>query len=176
MIKFAMACFGLTLLLGSAANASPVYTYDLTLTPGAGSTVGGTGTFEITSMPSATTTSTFSGSSLIDLSINIGGDDFTLADDPAAAVTFTKGVLTNIKYAYTFSGPNNQTHGDTLDLSGVYAFYYNNNLGASYGSFTAVDPPAAVPEPFTLSLLGAGLAGAVTLRRAKRAAKGLGAQ
>jgi hypothetical protein len=168
VIKLTTVLIGLTLLFGGAAEASPI-TYDLTLTPGVGSTIGGTGVFEINSMPSLTTTSTFSGASLLALNINIGGDDFTLADDPNAALTFTKGILTNIKYAYTFSGPNNQTHGDTLDLSGVYAFYYNNDRSASYGSFTAVDPPAPVPEPMTLSVVGAGVAGAAALRRRKKA-------
>ena len=68
------------------------------------------------------------------------------------------------------TGPTNSI---VLDLyTNSFQIHGVNNSTVASGSFTATGPSlAAVPEPLTLSIFGAGLAGAVAMRRRKKAKK-----
>ncbi len=140
--------------------------YDLLLTPGSGSLYGGTGVVTIDTAPSPTTVSTYTqaNGSLQSLSFYIDGQTFSLAGASGSLVQFTDGTLTDI-------GFSEQTGADPLrfDLqtSGVYAFYYNNELSRSDGTFSAAPAPPAspVPEPSSLFLFGTGVAGLLGLMR-----------
>ena len=94
------------------------------------------------------------------------------------SVTVSVGDLIHT-YTYTLSGANSHTNMDYTIENVAFVANGNENLtftsndtdGSPYGpvigdvSVTA----AAVPEPFTLSLFGAGLAGAAALRRRRKA-------
>lgn len=80
--------------------------------------------------------------------LSVGGAHVTL-DDTDADNAFTK-------YTFSFVG----TGSDTLSLSGT------DSIGAWYADDIVITAaPVGVPEPITLSLFGAGLIGAVALRR-----------
>lgn len=150
----------LTLVVPATLHASPI-TYNLTLTPGAGSTIGGTGTFTIDGAPAATGNTTYSlaNNNLSDLSFTLAGQTFSLAGDPDAFVVFQNGVLYNITFAQELGTGTNDRY--ALHTTGNYAFYYNNEMSLSAGSFTAslAPSPSPVPEPASLLLLTTGLLG-----------------
>lgn len=151
-----------------AAHASPV-TYNLTLTNAIGNLPGGTGSFMIDDSPSGFFDTFYQngtpGNALTDLTFNIGGNAFTLADSiGTASVTFLLGNVFSINYAGFPKGNL------TISLiSGSVIYTYNDLLGqeTSTGIITASQ---ATPEPSTLLLFGTGTLGLAALGFRKIAA------
>jgi hypothetical protein len=159
-----------------AANASVIY--DLTLTPTSGGIITGAGTMTISAAPSTglnqvsnyfQTPQSGSGT-LLGLSLNIGGDSFTLAQknngsNPLAQ--FTSGVLDDITYAGV------ATNGDSLMMTSQFVFFMVQSRQQEIGTFSAVlDPSSAVPEPASLALMSGGLLALAALRHRRGALKG----
>jgi len=162
-------------LAASVGGANASVLYDLTFTPSSGGTIGGTGTMTISSAPLTglnqvsnyyQTPQNGSGT-LSALSITFGSDVFNLADKNVGSnplVQFTTGKLDDITYAGTAAD------GDSLMITSQFVYFTVANRAQEIGTFTAVDPPLdPVPEPITLSIFGAGLAGAAAMRRRKKA-------
>jgi hypothetical protein len=128
------------------------------MTPGAGSTIGGNVSFTVDGAPATSGNTTYTGTSLEALTFNIDGQTFTLAGDPAAEVVFQNGALYDITFAQELNGSSTTNRFD-LQTSGGYAFYYNNELAESAGTFAlATDPSTSpVPEPGSLALFATGL-------------------
>jgi hypothetical protein len=153
------AAAALFMLATTSVHASPV-TYDLTLTPGAGSTIGGSGSLTIATAPASSGISTYTvaAGNLDALSFSIDGQTFSLSGNNAL-VEFLNGTLYDITFAQELnSGTNNRYD---LQTSGAYAFYYNNELSESAGTFSAsvASAESPVPEPGSLALLATGLLG-----------------
>lgn len=163
MKLIAVAALIASLFLGHAARADVIYT--LTLTPTQGSLYGGTGSVTLASAPSANGISNYSGSSLIALSFLIDGQTFGLAGYPGASIQFLDGGLRNISFAELIGG---SPHRYNLQTSGVYAFYYNDLLVGSYGTFAASPVPSLIPEPSSLALLAVALTSGVCLLAVRR--------
>ena len=160
----------LPLLTVPALRASTI-TYDVTLTPTSGQ-YGGSGTLTLASAPATSGISTFSQANgqLQGLSFTIDNQTFSLAGDPSATVEFLNGQIYNISFAQTVGSSPNRF---TLDTSGVYAFYYDNDQAESAGSITAdvspgstdsnqfpnQQPASPTPEPSSLLLLATALFG-----------------
>lgn len=152
--------------LASAASATPV-TYDLTLVPTLGST-GGTGFFTIDEQPSFLEHYTVSNGGLLALEFNIDGNIFDLSNantfDPE--VDLLAGNAINILYnsGYLFFG---------FDFGSALLGYGYLNVwdGASSSGYIIVTRQGSndVPEPLTLALVGAGLAGMGAMRKRKAA-------
>ena len=174
--------FALVLVLGlavasSAAHASPI-TYNLTLTSFGGfiggNVAGGTGSitlddtpgsgFDLFSQPGA------SGNRIIDLSFNIGGDIFTLADATSlTTATFFNGTLTGLQYNSSLSSSKTNIDFNTVSL--FYAFNDDLSDQNSFGYISAdVARTAATPEPSALLLFGSGALGLVGFASRKFAA------
>jgi len=163
-------------LVGSAGVANASVLYDLTFTPTTGGTLGGSGTMTISAAPltGVNQVSNYfqtpqSGSGTLSaLSMTFGSDTFNLASKNNGTnplVQFTSGVLDDITYA----GLATNGDGDSLMITSQFVYFTAANRMQEIGTFTAVDPPAnPVPEPITLSIFGAGLAGAVAMRRRKK--------
>ena len=170
----------LVLILGlvvvPAAHASPI-TYSLTLTPFGGSfggnVAGGTGSLTLDDTPGSGldifTQPGSAGSRITDLSFNVGGDIFTLANALSqTSATFFNGALTGLNYNGVLSSGkvNINFH------SGWLLYSFNDDLSNldSAGIISAKVATAQAPEPSTLMLLGSGALGLAGFARRKFAA------
>ena len=155
------------LLLAPKAHADS-FTYDLTLTPNPGSLYGGTGVLTLATTPASSGLSSYTETTgLESLSFTLDHQTFTLAGASGTPlVEFLNGSIYDITFAEQI-GAN--PYRFDLQTSGVYAFYYNNELSESSGTFSAAPAPNAspVPEPSTLALFGTGVLGLVGAARRK---------
>jgi hypothetical protein len=161
----------LLVLTPGKLHATPI-TYDLTLTDSSNTTYSGTGVVTFSITPSATYTDYHT--DVTALSFTVDGQTFNLTDAGATLTYFGFSQLTPtaVIWDITFSdsvgsSPNRLA----LDSSGVYAFYYNNDLSVANGTFGAATvASSATPEPSSLLLLGTGLFGLGLLVRRQLAA------
>jgi hypothetical protein len=155
---FAGAAF--ILAVPAALHASSI-TYNLILTGNTSSDFSGTGSFTIESAPVSSGVSTYkqAAPATIDaLSFVIDGQTFSLAGASNTIIQFTNGQLTDITFSEEIGA---SPYRFALHTTSGYAFYYDNELAASYGSFTATVAPTTspVPEPGSIALFGTGLFG-----------------
>lgn len=153
--------------LASAASATPV-TYDLTLAPLYGP--GGTGSFTIDDAGTFLGHYSVNNGGLLALEFNIDGHTFDLSDalsTPDPTVDLIAGFPINIVYA---SG------NFALNFSSGYlglGYVYNNWAGWTFSGGVILGARSSssndVPEPLTLALVGAGLAGMGAMRKRKAA-------
>ena len=157
----------LVLLAGPSAHADSVK-YNLTLTPDSGYLYGGTGVLTLATAPVSNGLSTYTESTGLEgLSFTLDNQTFTLSGSTGSPlVEFLNGSLYDITFADQIGASPNRFD---LQTSSVYAFYYNNELSESAGSFTAAVAPSAspVPEPSTLALFGTGVLGLAGAARRK---------
>ena len=149
--------------LASAASATPV-TYDLTLVPVYGP--GGTGSFTVDDSASFFGHYTVNNGGLLALEFDIDGNTFDLSTaltTPDPEVDLIAGFPINIVYA---SGNLFFNFG-----SGLLFYTYNDVFGRTFsgGVILASRNSNDVPEPLTLALVGAGLAGMGAMRKRKDA-------
>ncbi len=166
-ICLATFCAAFVLLQAPQAHADSV-TYDLTLTPNSGSLYGGTGVLTLATAPSANGLTTYTeATGLQGLTFTLDNQTFTLAGSTGTPLAeFLNGSIYDITFADQIG--SNPYRFD-LQTSGVYAFYYDNELSESSGTFTAAAAPNAspVPEPSTLALFGTGVLGLAGAARRK---------
>lgn len=159
----------MALVAPGAASAAVVY--DLSLTNSSSPAFDGTGTFTLASAPSASGVTSYTASQVSGLTFTIGGQTFSQTDAKAqlSVLQFVNGALTDITFADEIgSSPDRYA----LHTTSGYAYYYNNELSAAYGSMTAtLKPASAAPEPaaWGLMILGFGAVGAAMRRRGRRA-------
>jgi hypothetical protein len=146
-----------------AAHAAVVY--DLTLTATSGGTTGGSGAITLSAAPltGLNQVSNYfqapqNGSgTLLDLTITLGGDTFTLAQKNNGSnplVQFTSGGLDDITYAGVAA------NGDSLQMTSGFVFFTVQNRIQEFGTFSAVlDVAPAVPEPSTWAMVIFGFCG-----------------
>jgi hypothetical protein len=162
ILKSAMIA-ALALALPGLASAAVVY--DLTLTDAASPAFSGTGSLTLASAPTLSGVTNYSAAQVSALSFTIGGQTFNLTDPGVqlSTVQFVNGTLSDITFAEEIGASPDRF---ALHTTSGYAYYYNNELSAAYGTITA-RVAAAVPEPSTwgLMIVGLGLAGAAMRRR-----------
>jgi hypothetical protein len=131
-----------------AAHAAVVY--DLTLT----ATSGLTGLNQVSSYFQAPQNGS---GTLLDLTITLGGDTFTLAQKNNGSnplVQFTSGGLDDVTYAGVAA------NGDSLQMTSGFVFFTVQNRIQEFGTFSAgLDVAPAVPEPSTWAMMIFGFCG-----------------
>jgi hypothetical protein len=167
-LKICLVTFcALVLLQAPKAHADSI-TYDLTLTPNSGSLYGGTGVLTLATAPSSSGLTEYTEATGLDgLTFTLDNQTFTLAGSTGTPVVeFLNGSIYDITFAEQIGS---SPYRFDLQTSGVYAFYYNNELSESSGTFTAASAPNAspVPEPSTLALFGSGVLGLAGAARRK---------
>lgn len=100
------------------------------------------------------------------------------ADGVSTGIGSNPSMLTNWGLLFGAAGPNPGPAGSEINIwgngNGDYAFASSNGAGnypilvGSGGSFSAVDPPSATPEPGTMSLFGVGAVIGLGYSRRKR--------
>ena len=162
-----------------AAHASPV-TFDLTLTSFqifGGNVAGGTGSITVDSAPGngldIYTKPGFPGNAITNLTFDIGGDHFTLAQGGGlTSATFVDGILSSLQYSAILSSGKVDINFGSLGL--IYSFEDDlkgeNSFGLISSQLASATPPAHAPEPSTLMLLGTGILSAAGIARRKFAA------
>lgn len=154
MLKFIGVVGVAALLWQSATAAHASVVYDLTLTDASDPAYDGTGTITLSSAPSLTGL-TNEGSAAVTFLI-----DGELFSGTASSVQFLDGAFWNATFSEAIgSSPSRYS----LDTTSGYAFYYDNELQATYGTITATPAtlnstplPAALPL-FATALTGLGL-------------------
>lgn len=160
-------------VLPSAASAAVIY--DLTLTSSTSPAFNGTGAFTLASAPSASGVTNYTAAQVSGLTFSIGGHTFSQTDANAqlSVLQFVNGALSDITFSDEIGASPNRY---ALHTTAGYAYYYNNELSAAYGSMTAtLAPTSAVPEPaaWSLMILGFGGLGAAMRRRSRQAGETL---
>lgn len=148
--------------IASIASATPV-TYDVTLVPLYGP--GGTGSFTIDDSGSFLGHYTVNNGGLLALEFDIDGHVFDLStahSTPDPEVDLVAGYLVNILYSSGNLALNFN--------SGLLGYIYNNFRGQTFSGGVILAARNDVPEPLTLALVGAGLAGMGTMRKRRKAA------
>jgi len=171
-MKKILAGAALSVLLSTAAAQAGPITYNYNLSGG----LAGTLSFTLNAAPT-----TSQKNSLTDIkgqitafSANIGGQSFNIFNacplNCVSNLEFGNSGLFNL----TFEGINTLAGGNLASLftAGPNFSYYNQLTGqGSSGTLVFAGnttPTTAVPEPFTLSLFGAGVAGLAAARRRKK--------
>jgi len=146
------------------ANASVVYNLTLTATSDSDSTplstYDGTGTITLGSAPSATSQSNYASAAV---TFVIDGESFS---GTASSVQFLDGNFRNASFSEQIGSSPFRFD---LQTSGVFAFYYDNELQEASGTIISTLAPAATPLPGALPLFAGGLGVfGVLARRRKR--------
>jgi len=154
----------MAIMLPGVAAAAVVF--DLTLTDASNPAYSGTGLLTLDAAPALSGVTNYTAAQVSGLSFNIAGQTFTASPGSVSAVQFLNGTLTDITFAQEIGASPNRY---ALQTTSGYAFYYNNEQSAAYGTITARQEAttAAVPEPsaWLLMIMGMGAIGAAMRRR-----------
>jgi len=124
----------------------------------------------------AITTKTVYGPGTYTIGLSLGGPIYSGITDGAVV---SWGTGPNDSKTFTLAGLQEADYNFTVKLTQPEAFTIadqgisdNTDIGATLFGINIVDPPRgeSVPEPVTISLFGAGLAGAVAMRRRRKKA------
>ena len=164
----AVALLAAGVLSSEAAHASVIYDLDLTATfdtdGTALSTYDGTGTITLSSAPSLTAQTDYASAAVTFL---IDGEPFS---GTATNVQFLDGNFRNATFSEQIGSSPFQFD---LQTSGVFAFYYDNELKEASGNITSSLAATPLPAALPLFVGGLGMIGLLSRRRKRRAQNGL---
>ena len=153
----------MAIMLPGVAAAS--VTFDLTLTDASAPAYSGTGLLTLDSAPAISGVTNYTAAQVSGLTFTIAGQTFTAPPGTLSAVQFIDGTMTDITFSQQIGSSPDRYE---LDTTSGYAFYYNNESSAAYGTITAAPANmSAAPEPSTwaMMIVGFGLTGALMRRR-----------